>query len=55
MNRSRRLLISWEKKEENYLALLHFACAWITYVPAGGNHRIGFHTVRTTDPSNLIL
>lgn len=31
MNRFRRLLIRWEKKEENYIAMLHFACAWITY------------------------
>jgi putative transposase len=31
MNRFRRLLIRWEKKIENYLALLHFACAWITF------------------------
>ena len=30
MNRFRRLLIRWEKQVENYLALLHFACAWIT-------------------------
>jgi putative transposase len=30
MNRFRRLLIRWEKKVDNYLALLHFACAWIT-------------------------
>lgn len=35
MNRFRRLLIRWEKKEENYLAILHFACAWITYQRAG--------------------
>ena len=35
MNRFRRLLIRWEKKEENYLAMLHFACAWITYQQAG--------------------
>lgn len=35
MNRFRRLLIRWEKKEENYTAMLHFACAWITY-RAGG-------------------
>ena len=27
----RRLLIRWEKKVENYIALLHFACAWITF------------------------
>ena len=31
MNRFRRLLIRWEKDEENYLAMLHFACAWITF------------------------
>ena len=27
----RRLLIRWEKDAENYLAMLHFACAWITF------------------------
>ena len=31
MNRFRRLLIRWEKKLENYLALAQFACAFITY------------------------
>jgi putative transposase len=31
MNRFRRLLIRWEKKVENYLALLHFASAWISF------------------------
>ena len=31
LNRFRRLLIRWEKKVENYLALLLFACAWITF------------------------
>ena len=35
MNRFRRLLIRWEKKVENYLAMLHFACAWITYKRGG--------------------
>jgi putative transposase len=35
MNRFRRLLIRWEKKEENYVAMLHFACAWITFRAAG--------------------
>jgi len=35
MNRFRRLLIRWEKKEENYIAMLHFACAWITYREGG--------------------
>lgn len=31
MNRFRRLLIRWEKKTDNYEALLHFACAYITF------------------------
>lgn len=31
MNRFRRILIRWEKKALNYLALLHFVCAFITY------------------------
>ena len=31
MNRFRRILIRWEKKAENYLGLLHFVCACITY------------------------
>jgi putative transposase len=35
MNRFRRLLIRWEKKVENYVAMLHFACAWITYRRGG--------------------
>ncbi|MEM3172283.1 MAG: IS5 family transposase [Candidatus Nitrosotenuis sp.] len=34
MNRFRRLLIRWEK-EENYVAMLHLACAWITYHASG--------------------
>jgi len=35
MNRFRRILIRWEKKPENYLAMLHLACAWITYHALG--------------------
>jgi putative transposase len=31
MNRVRRLLIRWEKKVANSLALLHVAWAWITF------------------------
>lgn len=31
LNRYRRLLIRWEKKPHNYLALLHFACAILTW------------------------
>lgn len=34
-NRFRRLLIRWEKKANNYIALLHFACAWVTFRAAG--------------------
>lgn len=30
-NRFRKLLVRWEKKEKNYLALLHFACAIIVW------------------------
>jgi len=35
LNRFRRLLIRWEKKIENYLAMLYLACAWITFRAAG--------------------
>jgi putative transposase len=31
LNRFRRILIRWEKKPENYLAMLHFALAIITW------------------------
>lgn len=31
INRYRRLLVRWEKKAHNYLAMLHFACAIITW------------------------
>ena len=30
-NRFRKLLVRWEKKEKNYLALLYFACAIIDW------------------------
>jgi putative transposase len=35
MNRFRRILIRWEKKPENYIAFLHFACALIAFRAAG--------------------
>ena len=35
MNRFRRILVRWEKKPENYLAFLHFACALIAFRAAG--------------------
>ena len=35
MNRLRRLLIRWDKKPENYLAFLHFACGLIAFRAAG--------------------
>ncbi len=31
LNRFRRLLIRWEKKVDNYLAMLEFACAFIAF------------------------
>ena len=35
LNRFRRLLGRWDKKAENYLALLHFACGLIAFRAAG--------------------
>ena len=35
LNRFRRILVRWDKKPENYLALLHFACALIAFRAAG--------------------
>src|ERR687886_724997 len=35
MNRFRRILVRWDKKAENYIALLHFACALIAFRAAG--------------------
>ncbi len=35
MNRFRAILVRWEKKAANYLALLHLACAYITFKQAG--------------------
>jgi putative transposase len=35
MNRFRRLLIRWDKKPENYVAFLHFACGLIACRAAG--------------------
>lgn len=35
INRFRRLLIRWEKKSDNYLAMLHFSFAYSTLSSAG--------------------
>ena len=35
LNRFRRLLIRWDKKAQNYLAFLHFACGLIACRAAG--------------------
>jgi len=35
MNRFRRILVRWEKKSANYLALLHFVCGLIAFRAAG--------------------
>jgi putative transposase len=35
MNRFRAILIRWEKKAANFLALLHLACAYITFKQPG--------------------
>jgi putative transposase len=34
-NRFRRVLIRWDKKGENYLAFLHFACGLIAFRASG--------------------
>jgi len=38
LNRSRRLLVRWEKKTENYLAFIHLACAQLIFskMPVSG-------------------
>lgn len=38
LNRSRRLLVRWEKKTENYLAFVHLACAQLIFskLPVSG-------------------
>ena len=35
MNRFRRILVRWDKKAENYIGFLHFACALIAFRAAG--------------------
>ena len=35
LNRFRRILVRWDKKPENYLAFLHFACGLIAFRAAG--------------------
>jgi len=35
MNRFRRILIRWEKKPQNYIALLHLVCGLIAYRGTG--------------------
>jgi putative transposase len=35
LNRFRRLLVRWEKKPQNYLAFLHFACGLVAFRAAG--------------------
>lgn len=35
LNRFRRILIRWDKKADNYIAFLHFACALIAFRAAG--------------------
>ncbi len=35
MNRFRRILVRWEKKAANYLAMLHLACAFVAFQQAG--------------------
>ncbi len=34
-NRSRRILMRWDKKPQNYLAFLHLCCAYIAFAQSG--------------------
>jgi len=34
MNRFRRILVRWEKKVENYTAMVHLTCAFISFKQA---------------------
>ena len=36
----RRLLIRWEKRIENDIGMLHFACGWITLEEVDFSHRL---------------
>jgi putative transposase len=35
MNRFRRILVRWEKRADTYVAMLHLACALITWKACG--------------------
>lgn len=35
LNRFRRILVRWDKKPQNYIAFVHFACALIAFRAAG--------------------
>ena len=35
LNRCRRILVRWEKRADTYLAMLHLACALVTWRAAG--------------------
>ncbi len=35
MNRFRRILVRWEKKPDNYTAMVHLSCAFIAFHQAG--------------------
>lgn len=50
LNRFGRLLIRWEKKIENYIAMLHLACACITFRATG--FRIGSKPFFLNPPPN---
>jgi hypothetical protein len=43
------LLIRWEKKIENYIAMLHFTCDWITHRRWEVRFVIGITLMRKTD------
>src|SRR5258708_33228793 len=50
LNRSRRLLVRWEKKVENYLAFLHLACAQLIFAKVRSEE----HTSELQSPDHLV-
>ncbi len=54
LNRFRRLLVRWDKKAENYLAFLHFACGLIAFRVAGSFGRGAVSDVERSRPGTTL-
>jgi len=51
LNRSRRLLVRWEKRPELYLAFVHLACAQLIFSKLTRLQRAGVQELRGTTPA----